>query len=121
MKLKLLLDEHYSYEIAIALRKKGYDVVAAQEKPKLMSMSDRELLTAATEAGRALVTENIADFVPITHELTAKSMDHCGIVLVSAKRYPRSKRAMGSFISALTDFLKSHGEGRYQKNVVSWL
>jgi hypothetical protein len=61
----LLLDEMFSDIIAQQLCTKGYDVVSVVADPALVALPDDQILAHATTEGRALVTANIKDFMPL--------------------------------------------------------
>src|SRR5713226_9365144 len=61
----LLLDEMFSGVIAGQLRAKGHDVLAVVTDPALVALPDDQVLAHAATAGRALVTANIKDFIPL--------------------------------------------------------
>jgi Domain of unknown function (DUF5615) len=52
--------------MADQLNAKGHDVRAVVADPNFIGMPDEEILIGATEAGCALVTANIKDFMPRT-------------------------------------------------------
>ena len=60
--MRLLLDEMHAPAIAAALAEAGFDIVATAAEPSLRGSPDADLLDHATAAGRALVTENVADY-----------------------------------------------------------
>jgi hypothetical protein len=99
--VRLLLDEHFSPEIARQLRHRGHDVVAARERAELHALSDRELLDVATAERRAIVTENVVDFIELHRSAVASGMDHYGLVFTSPRRFPRTRRAIGRLVRAL--------------------
>jgi predicted nuclease of predicted toxin-antitoxin system len=105
MTLRLLLDEHFSPEIARQLRRRGNDVVAARERTELHGSSDRELLAAATEDRRAVVTENVADFVELHRQSGLRGEPHAGIVFTSPRGFPRTRRGIGKLVRALEALL----------------
>jgi hypothetical protein len=51
--------------IAEELRAKGHDAQAVVTDPVLISLPDDQILARAAAAGRALVTANIKDFMPL--------------------------------------------------------
>jgi hypothetical protein len=71
-------DEHVKQQIVEGLRRRGMDVVTAQEK-KLRHTDDELLLQAATEEGRLMLT-NDPDFLRIHHEWMLQGKSHTGIV-----------------------------------------
>jgi hypothetical protein len=65
MSQSLLLDEMLSDDIAQQLRAKGYDVISVVADLALVGLPDDRALVYATTEGRALVTANTKDFVPL--------------------------------------------------------
>ena len=119
--MKLLLDEHFSFRIAEQLRKKGWDVIAAVERPELREMSDDALLRWACRAERALVTENVQDFLPIHAEFLNHGEQHGGLILTSARKFPRSVDGFGVLITALARVLREHPSPSWLRSDVFWL
>lgn len=101
----LLLDEMFSGIIAEQLRAKGHDVLAAVADPALVGLADDQILAQATAAGRALVTANIKDFIPLDARYRAASQTHAGLILVSAKTFPQDRTFTAAIISALSALL----------------
>jgi hypothetical protein len=99
--VRLCLDEHYATQIAEALRERGHAVVAVKERPELRGLGDRELLAVVQAERCALLTENVADFMPIVHELVARNEDHWGFVFSSPASMPRGTGTIGLFVEAL--------------------
>lgn len=110
MRLPLLLDEHFSPEIARQLRSRGHDVVAARERVELHGLTDRELLAVATHERRAVVTENVVDFAELHRQSVLRGDSHAGLVFTSPRRFPRTRRAIGKLVRAL-DALIADGPG----------
>lgn len=106
--MKLLLDEHYSPRIAEQLRAQGHDVIAVAGEPALAGLGDRMLITAARRDGRALLTEDVGDFLPIASELARTGTRHAGIVLANPRRFPRSRDGMARLVEALHELLAAH-------------
>jgi Domain of unknown function (DUF5615) len=71
-----LLDEMLSGAIAEQLRAKGHDALAVADDPALISLPDDQILAHATTAGRALVTANIKDFMPLDAQYRAAGQAH---------------------------------------------
>jgi Domain of unknown function (DUF5615) len=119
--VKLLLDEHYSPKIAAELRKHGHDAVSAKERNDLRGLGDRELWKVASVEGRALMTENVADFMPLVREVWAEGADHSGIVFTSPRSLPRGAETIGRYVKELGTFLRERPAGDGLANEVWWL
>jgi hypothetical protein len=103
----LLLDEMLSGAIAAGLRSLGHDVVAVvEEDASLSGLPDEQVLAAAATAGRALVTANIRDFVPLDQRCKASGSAHAGLVLVSSKSFPQDRSFIGAIVGALDKLLR---------------
>lgn len=101
----LLLDEMFSGAIAEQLRAKGHDVIAVVADPALIGLPDDQILAYATDSGRALVTANIKDFMPLDARYRAASQTHAGLILVSTKAYPQGRSFTAAITSALSALL----------------
>jgi hypothetical protein len=96
--LPLLLDEMFSDTIARQLRAKGHDVISVVAHSALVALPDDQILAYATSEGRALVTANIKDFMPLDGRYRAAGQAHHGLILVSTKTFPQDR----SFTAAIT-------------------
>ncbi len=104
--MKLLLDEMFTSAISAALVADGHDVVAVVDRPELRSLDGHEILTAAADDKRAVVTENVRDFALMDREWAALGRTHGGMVFTSRRRFDRgSLEHPGSLIRALGRFL----------------
>jgi predicted nuclease of predicted toxin-antitoxin system len=119
--VKLCLDEHYSPQIAEALRRAGHDVTSVKERPELVSLSDDDLLATMQAEQRALLTENVADFAPLIATRGANGQSHHGIVYTSNSSMPRSKETIGIYVRALTELLEAHPADDDFVDTVHWL
>jgi hypothetical protein len=106
----LLLDEMFSDTIAQQLHAKGHDVFAVVADTSLVSMPDDQILTHAAATGRALVTANIKDFMPLDSQYRAAGQTHSGLILVSAKTFPQDRGYTSAVASALATLLDKHGQ-----------
>jgi predicted nuclease of predicted toxin-antitoxin system len=106
----LLLDEMLSGVIAEQLRARGHDVVAVVDDSALIGLPDEEILAAAANKGRALVTANIKDFVPLDHRYKASGRSHAGLVLISAKAFPQDRAFIGAVVEALHALLNENSQ-----------
>jgi predicted nuclease of predicted toxin-antitoxin system len=105
----LLLDEMLSGAIAEQLRAKGHDAVAVVDAPALISLPDDQILAHATTAGRALVTANIKDFMPLDAQYRAAGQAHAGLVLISTKTFAQDRSFTAAITSALIALLDEPG------------
>lgn len=85
--MKLLLDEMYPARLAGALRERGADAEGVDERSPLRGLADEELLVVAAREGRALVGENVADFMRLYGEWSAAGRRHAGIVIALSSRF----------------------------------
>lgn len=119
--MRLLLDEHYSPEIARQLRTRGHDVVAVAERADLVGFGDDELLRRMAREQRAILTNNVKDFVPLSSRAALERDDHFGLLLTSDKSMPRRNDAIGRLVDALDAFLQCHQAEDSCRNQVQWL
>lgn len=102
--MKLLLDEMWPGSVAEQLRQRGHDVVAVVERPDLRGQPDDVVFATAQVEGRAVVTENVSDFL----RLAAGASHHAGLVLTSNRRFPRGDaRTIGRLVAALEALLSA--------------
>ncbi len=101
----LLLDEMFSDAIAQQLRAKGHDVMAVVADPALVSLPDDQILAHAVSAGRALVTANIKDFIPLDGQYRAAGQSHAGLILVSTRAFSQDRIFVGAIVGALAAVL----------------
>jgi hypothetical protein len=101
MSQPLLLDEMFSDDIPEQLRANGHDVISVVADPALVGLPDDQVLAYASTQGRALVTANIKDFVPLDGRYRAAGQSHAGLILVSTKTFPQNR----GFPSAMTTSL----------------
>jgi hypothetical protein len=105
MSYPLLLDEMFSAGIAEQLRANGHDVLAVVADPALTALPDDQILAHAARTGRALVTANIKDFMPLDTRYRAASQEHAGLILISAKTFPQDRTYTAAITSALAILL----------------
>ncbi len=110
MSCPLLLDEMFSDAIAQQLRVKGHDVLAVVADPALVSLPDDQILAHAAAAGRALVTANVKDFMPLDGQYRAAGQSHGGLIVVSARTFPQDRGYVGAVSSALASLLDKRGQ-----------
>src|SRR5919198_634952 len=98
----------YDPEIANQLRGRGHDVVAASGDPSLSSLRDPEIFAAAQAEQRAVVTENVPDFLRLDELYRRQRRAHYGLILTTDRRFSRSSpRSLGRLVLALDAFLRA--------------
>jgi Domain of unknown function (DUF5615) len=106
---QLLLDEMFPQAMADQLNAKGHDVRAVVANPEFVGLPDEDTLIGATEAGRALVTANIKDFMPIDARYRAANRIHAGLIMVSSKTFPQNRAYVTAITTALDALLATDG------------
>jgi Domain of unknown function (DUF5615) len=119
--VKLMLDEHYSPEIARQLRTRSHDVVAVAERADLVGLGDDELLGQMAKEHRAIMTNNVKDFMPLATSAAQRADHHYGILFTSDRGLPRRSDAIGRVVDALDAFLQRHQSEDSYRNQVQWI
>jgi predicted nuclease of predicted toxin-antitoxin system len=103
--VRLLLDEMMSAAVAGRLRDRGYDVVAVQDSDlaHLRGIDDCELLEHAVRQRRAVVTDNVPDFVRCHQLRVDRGQPHFGLLLFTNDTFPRHRHDVfvGQVLAAL--------------------
>ena len=96
----------YPAAIAEQLRKRGHDASAVTERVELRSLPDATIFAVAQEERRAVVTENIIDFVPLADAMEQRGKAHYGLVLIDPAKFPRGNpRVIGRVVRELVKLL----------------
>lgn len=103
--------------MADQLNAKGHDVRAVVADPEFVGLPDEDVLIGAAEAGRALVTANIKDFMPVDARYRAAGRSHAGLIMVSTKTFPQNRTYVTAITSAL-DALLTTDDGIQADGVV---
>lgn len=119
--MKLLLDEQLSPDIAVRLRERQHDVVAVCERPDLVASDDEALLGLALSENRALLTNNVRDFVRIASRWAGEGRSHGGLLFVSDRTLPRSRDTIGAYVRALEACLRAHPADDALGDRIHWL
>jgi predicted nuclease of predicted toxin-antitoxin system len=120
--VRLLIDEMYLPAIAEQLRKAGHDAVSVQEHPEARALDDSAVCNLALSAGRAVVTENAADFLRILRNQTATGDPVPALVITSNRSFPRhSDSFVGLAVRALCAFCETHQGADVASGAVYWL
>jgi hypothetical protein len=118
--VRLALDHHYSTQIAVELRRRGHDVVAAVEKGWEAEDDERLLMRCETEE-RALLTNNVGDFVVIARSWATQGRRHMGLIFTSDSSMPRGRDTIGRYIDALDSLLVANPSDTSFVDRVHWL
>ena len=102
--MKLLLDEHFSPEIARQLRERGHDVIAVGERADLRGRPDRVHFASLPAEQRTIVTRDLADFRPLLAEELRGGGETCGLVCVP-RRFLLNRDGVGRLVRALDALL----------------
>jgi Domain of unknown function (DUF5615) len=119
--LRLCLDEHYSKAIAGSLRERGHNVDCATERPELVSAADADLWARMQEERRTLLTEDVADFMPLVTSHVEAGESHWGIVFSNPRSMPRGPGTIGLFVERLDALMKQHESDDAFRDRVEWL
>lgn len=104
--MRLVIDEMYSPAIAEQLRARGHDAIAVQDVAGLAGLSDNALLSWAHDHERAIITENVVDFLTLHADCLQTGGRHSGIILASNAAYPRARAStLGAVVVALDRLL----------------
>lgn len=118
--MKLALDHHYPIAIADQLRRAGHDVVAAVERG-WQREPDEVLLTRCVAEGRALLTNNVGDFMVIARNWAVRGQSHLGLILTSDSSLPRTRANIGTYVKVLDALLRDHPNDDALADQVQWL
>lgn len=111
----------YPAALADQLRNRGHDVSAITERPELRSLPDGDVFAVAEQERRAVVTENIADFIPIVAGADQRGEAYFGLVLIDPVKYPRGqRRTIGRLVTDLDSLLRGH-PGDQATSLRHWL
>jgi Domain of unknown function (DUF5615) len=119
--VRLGLDEHHSKEIASQLRDRGHDVDCVKERPELVSLSDPELWAQMQDEHRALLTENVGDFLPLVTASAQAGETHSGIVLSNPRSMPRGQGTIGVFVESIDALMQQYPGEDDLRDRVDWL
>ncbi len=118
--MKSALDHHYPIAVAEQLRRAGHDVVAAVERGWHRE-PDEGLLTCCAVEGRALLTNNVGDFVVIARNWAVRGQGHPGLVLTSDSSLPRTRANIGTYVTLLDALLRDRPADVALADQVHWL
>jgi hypothetical protein len=119
-RVRLALDNHYPPVNAVKLRDDGYDVVAAIER-SWHREEDEELLSLCARETRALMTNNVGDFMTIARSWLTTGRTHAGLIFTADSSLPRTKQAVGRYLGALTELLDANPKDDAFEDRIHWL
>jgi predicted nuclease of predicted toxin-antitoxin system len=82
--VRLFTDEMVSPDVAEQLERHSYDALSCQAARRL-GLGDEEQLAYATAEGRAIVSFNARDFIPLDAQWKADGRPHAGIIITTAE------------------------------------
>lgn len=118
--MRLALDNHYSHAIAALLRDRKHDAVAAVERGWEVE-EDESLLTICADELRALLTNDVADFIGIARSWAAEGQNHAGLIFTADGRMPRTRDMVGRYVDALDALLVENRSDDAFTNRIHWL
>jgi hypothetical protein len=112
--MKLLLDEMWTPTIAIELRKRGFDVIAANETAyasRYAGVTDDTVFARAQDDGRTIVTDNVSDYERARRDWESRGGAHGGVVYALNPPFNRHRgnSVIGDMVRALQHFLCAPG------------
>lgn len=119
--VKLLLDEHISPTVAVELRRLEHDVIAVAERDDVRGRSDAEIFGEAAAEGRAVVTFDVSDYLPLVHRSIQLDHRHGGLILLSSAGSWTCGAATGRLVAALEGLLRAHPADDAFTDRVEWL
>lgn len=119
--MRLLLDEHLSPEIARQLRTRSHDVEAVVERPELVSLPDYDLFARMAAERRAIVTNDVSDYVKLFGDTLSRGDTHYGLLLIDERSMPRSRNTIGLYVRVLDEFLRANATEDALRNQLRWL
>jgi hypothetical protein len=120
--LRLLLDEHFSPEIARQLRDLGHDVIAVKERHELIARSDRAHFASMRDQRRAIVTQDLGDFRQLPKQAMDSNDQTYGLICVPSTIQLR-REMIGRLVAALDRLLAEnpHDEAAVRQGGEIWL
>jgi predicted nuclease of predicted toxin-antitoxin system len=104
LSIRLYGDQNLDDRFSVDLRRDGFDVVLAREVGN-EALSDEGQLAWAAANGRAILTHDRKDFVPIARTWYREGRDHSGVILLAQPgdtSYGRLLRRLRRLLDTLT-------------------
>jgi predicted nuclease of predicted toxin-antitoxin system len=120
--VRLLIDEMYPPAVAEQLRQAGHDAVSIHDDANTRGLDDSAVCSLALSAGRAVVTENAADFLRSLKYMVAAGEPAPTLIITSNSSFPRhSASFIGQAVRALYAFCETHKGADAAAGAVHWL
>ncbi len=117
--MRLLLDEHYAEAIAEQLRANGFDAVTVSGL-RLKGTDDAPLLEHAVTERRALLTNNVGDFMPLHAKWMASGRSHFGLLFTDDAGLPRHRSTIGRYVRILAAFMAARPGEHDMLDQIHW-
>jgi predicted nuclease of predicted toxin-antitoxin system len=124
--VKVLLDEMWTPTIAVELRNRDLDIAAISEPlhaDRYAGIPDDEVFARAQEDGRAIVTDNVADYERARRDWESRGQPHHGVMYALNPPFNRHRgdAVIGQMVRALSEFLSSRDASGVLCNRVHYL
>ena len=113
----LLFDIHVHYGACRLLRAEGLDVVHAAEVG-LRAAEDLDLLLAAADEGRVVITRNYQHFAPLVQALARRGESFPGVLFLSPAI---SQADLQGHVRAIRHWCEDAGDGNPVRNTWGWI
>jgi predicted nuclease of predicted toxin-antitoxin system len=114
--IALYTDEHIDPNLALTLRRRGYDAVSCREAGRAnQRISDELQLTYAAEHNQAILTYDGPDFIRLDHNWKRAGRQHAGIIVV-----PSSVNTFSELLRRVTWHLDAV-DPQVQRDTLLWL
>ncbi len=87
----------------------------------IKGIDDGSLLALAEREDRALLTNNVRDFLELTARWASSGQDHCGLLFTSDASLPRGRSNIGTYVEHLGRLMDANPGRRPLENQVRWL
>jgi len=113
----LLFDVHVHHGACARLREAGIDAVHGGDEG-LGGADDLDVLLAAAEEGRVVVTRNYQDFAPLVEELVRRGREFPGVLFLSPAIPPSD---LAAHVRALSACSEAAADGNPVRNTYGWV
>lgn len=99
--VRLLLVEDVWPGLAVALRERGYDVIHAHDVER-GGLDDAAQLSYAAQQGRAILTHNVKDYIPLASAYFLAGHSYAGVILARQMAKGRLLQRAQDFSEAIS-------------------